>query len=60
MPARRLVDSTTSAFVAAVENGPLVALQLRPESSGDAGATVLARWVSSLPSTAPEITGVTA
>jgi glutamine amidotransferase len=47
-------------FVVAVENGPLVALLIRPESSGDAGATVLARWVSSLPSLAPEITGVTA
>jgi len=47
-------------FVVAVENGPLVALQLRPESSGDAGAMVLARWVSSLPSTAPDLTGVTA
>lgn len=35
-------------FVAAVENGPLVALQLRPELSGDAGATVLTRWVESL------------
>ncbi len=35
-------------FVAAVENGPLTALQLRPELSGDAGATVLTRWVSSL------------
>ncbi|WP_315098050.1 imidazole glycerol phosphate synthase subunit HisH [uncultured Cellulomonas sp.] len=40
-------------FVVAVENGPLVALQLRPESSGEAGARVLARWVSSLPTTAP-------
>jgi glutamine amidotransferase len=36
-------------FVAAVENGPLTALQLRPEHSGDAGAQVLARWVDSLP-----------
>lgn len=35
-------------FVAAVENGPLTALQLRPELSGDAGATVLTRWVASL------------
>ena len=35
-------------FVAAVENGPLTALQLRPELSGDAGLTVLTRWVSSL------------
>ena len=35
-------------FVAAVENGPLTAMQLRPELSGDAGATVLTRWVDSL------------
>jgi len=35
-------------FVAAVENGPLTALQLRPELSGAAGATVLTRWVDSL------------
>jgi len=46
--------------VVAIENGPLVALHLRPESSGDAGATVLARWVSSLPSTALDTPGVTA
>jgi len=38
-------------FVAAVENGPLTALQLRPELSGDAGATVLTRWVESLNAT---------
>lgn len=44
----------------AVENGPLIALHLRPESSGGAGATVLARWVSSLPSTALDTPGVTA
>ncbi|MEZ0449728.1 imidazole glycerol phosphate synthase subunit HisH [Cellulomonas sp. ICMP 17802] len=37
--------------VAAVENGPLTALLLRPEHSGDAGAQVLARWVESLPTT---------
>lgn len=45
-------------FVVAVENGPLVALAVHPESSGEAGATVLARWISSLsplaPSTSPE------
>jgi glutamine amidotransferase len=35
-------------FVVAVENGPLVAVAVRPESSGPAGAEVLARWVSSL------------
>ena len=35
-------------FVAAVENGPLVATQFHPEKSGDAGARVLANWVASL------------
>lgn len=35
-------------FVAAVENGPLVATQFHPEKSGDAGAELLARWVSAL------------
>lgn len=42
-------------YVAAVENGPLTALQLRPEHSGDAGSEVLARWVASLP--APDTHG---
>lgn len=35
-------------FVAAVENGPLVAMQFHPEKSGDAGAHVLATWVRGL------------
>ena len=35
-------------FVAAVENGPLVATQFHPEKSGDVGAELLARWVSTL------------
>jgi len=35
-------------FVAAVENGPLIATQFHPEKSGDAGAELLARWVSAL------------
>jgi glutamine amidotransferase len=35
-------------FVAAVENGPLVATQFHPEKSGDAGATLLENWVRSL------------
>jgi len=35
-------------FVAAVENGPLVATQFHPEKSGDAGARVLLNWVGSL------------
>ncbi|WP_235518635.1 imidazole glycerol phosphate synthase subunit HisH [Cellulomonas sp. Leaf334] len=50
-------------FVVAVENGPLVALAVHPESSGPAGAAVLARWVSSLRPTAPgpiDAPGVTA
>ncbi len=37
-----------SPFVAAVENGPLVATQFHPEKSGDAGARLLENWVSSL------------
>ncbi|HEY4007974.1 MAG TPA: imidazole glycerol phosphate synthase subunit HisH [Pseudonocardia sp.] len=32
-------------FVAAVENGALVATQFHPEKSGDAGATVLRNWL---------------
>ncbi|WP_034087824.1 imidazole glycerol phosphate synthase subunit HisH [Streptacidiphilus albus] len=35
-------------FVAAVENGPLAATQFHPEKSGDAGATLLKNWISSL------------
>ncbi|HWS59239.1 MAG TPA: imidazole glycerol phosphate synthase subunit HisH [Actinotalea sp.] len=35
-------------FVAAVENGPLVATQFHPEKSGDAGAHLLTSWVTSL------------
>jgi glutamine amidotransferase len=35
-------------FVAAVENGPLSAAQFHPEKSGDAGATLLENWVTSL------------
>jgi glutamine amidotransferase len=37
-----------SAFVAAVENGPLVATQFHPEKSGDAGAQLLENWVAML------------
>jgi glutamine amidotransferase len=37
-----------SRFVAAVENGPLVATQFHPEKSGDAGAQLLENWVSTL------------
>ena len=35
-------------FVAAVENGPLVATQFHPEKSADAGAALLRRWVENL------------
>ncbi|MBO3142361.1 imidazole glycerol phosphate synthase subunit HisH [Dermatophilus congolensis] len=37
-----------SRFVAAVENGPLVATQFYPESSGAAGEVVLRNWVGTL------------
>jgi glutamine amidotransferase len=35
-------------FVAAVENGPLVATQFHPEKSGEAGARLLGNWVEAL------------
>jgi glutamine amidotransferase len=35
-------------FVAAFDTGVLAAAQFHPEKSGDAGATLLANWVSSL------------
>ncbi len=35
-------------FVAAVENGPLVATQFHPEKSGDAGLSVLQNWLKGL------------
>lgn len=35
-------------FVAAVENGPLMATQFHPEKSGDAGAALLTNWVGTL------------
>ncbi|MDP3967300.1 MAG: imidazole glycerol phosphate synthase subunit HisH [Nocardioides sp.] len=45
-------------FVAAVENGPLTATQFHPEKSGDAGARLLANWVSTLDArTAPSPQG---
>jgi glutamine amidotransferase len=37
-----------SRFVAAVENGPLMATQFHPEKSGPAGLALLKNWVSSL------------
>ncbi|MEU7891381.1 imidazole glycerol phosphate synthase subunit HisH [Nonomuraea sp. NPDC049152] len=35
-------------FVAAVENGSLMATQFHPEKSGDAGAALLTNWVGTL------------
>lgn len=35
-------------FVAAAENGPLMATQFHPEKSGDAGAVVLKNWMETL------------
>ncbi|MFD0729505.1 imidazole glycerol phosphate synthase subunit HisH [Planotetraspora mira] len=35
-------------FVAAVENGPLMATQFHPEKSGDAGAALLGNWLRTL------------
>jgi imidazole glycerol-phosphate synthase subunit HisH len=35
-------------FIAAVENGPLSAVQFHPEKSGDAGLTLINNWISTL------------
>jgi len=35
-------------FIAAVENGPLMATQFHPEKSGDTGAALLANWLGTL------------
>ena len=35
-------------FIAAVENGPLSAVQFRPEQSGNAGAQLLRNWLGTL------------
>ena len=35
-------------FVAAVENGPLMATQFHPEKSGEAGARLLSNWLRTL------------
>jgi glutamine amidotransferase len=35
-------------FVAAIENGPLVATQFHPEKSGEAGLRLLANWLGTL------------
>jgi len=37
-----------SPFVAALEDGPLAATQFHPEKSGDAGAQLLANWLTAL------------
>lgn len=37
-----------SRFIAAVENGPLSAVQFHPEKSGEAGAQLLANWLGTL------------
>ncbi|WP_454116511.1 imidazole glycerol phosphate synthase subunit HisH [Microbacterium aurum] len=37
-------------FLAAVENGPLLATQFHPEKSGAAGIRLLGNWISALPS----------
>jgi glutamine amidotransferase len=45
-----LVSYATSGerFIAAVENGPLTAVQFRPEQSGDAGVQLLRNWLGTL------------
>lgn len=35
-------------FIAAIENGPLVATQFHPEKSGDAGLRLLANWLGTI------------
>jgi imidazole glycerol-phosphate synthase subunit HisH len=35
-------------FIAAVENGPLMATQFHPEKSGDTGARLLSNWLGTL------------
>jgi glutamine amidotransferase len=37
-----------TAFLAAVENGPLTATQFHPEKSGDTGAKLLSNWLGTL------------
>jgi imidazole glycerol-phosphate synthase subunit HisH len=53
-PSRRLLAPVLTwsehgeRFLAAVENGALTATQFHPEKSGDAGATLLSNWLSTL------------
>ncbi len=48
-PAAKLTWATHHVpFLAAVEDGPLSATQFHPEKSGDAGAALLANWVTAL------------
>jgi glutamine amidotransferase len=35
-------------FIAAIENGPLVATQFHPENSGEQGNALLTNWIRSL------------
>jgi glutamine amidotransferase len=35
-------------FIAAIENGALVATQFHPEKSGEAGAVLLTNWIAQL------------
>lgn len=45
-PAKVTWSEYGSAFIAAVENGPLSATQFHPEKSGDAGATLIENWIA--------------
>jgi glutamine amidotransferase len=45
-PAVTWAEHDGDTFVAAVENGPLVATQFHPEKSADAGAVLLENWLS--------------
>jgi len=47
-PPRCAWSTHGSTFLAAVENGPLMATQFHPEKSGDAGAALLANWLETL------------
>ena len=47
-PPRCAWSTHGSTFLAAVENGPLMATQFHPEKSGDTGAALLANWLTML------------